>query len=81
MLSSVLKSERAVLVNIAIMRAFVNMRRLVATNAEISKKLAAIERKLGEHDGHLKQVFATIRAMMKAERGGRPIGYIRSKKK
>ena len=45
MLSSVLNSGRAVQVNIAIMRAFVNMRRLVATNAEISKKLDAIRAK------------------------------------
>ncbi|MBV9216970.1 MAG: ORF6N domain-containing protein [Acidobacteria bacterium] len=81
MLSSVLNSDRAVQVNIAIMRAFVNMRRLVASNDEIKKKLAAIEKKLGDHDGHFKQVFAAIRAMMKAESNSRPIGYIRNKKK
>lgn len=81
MLSSVLNSQRAVQVNIAIMRAFVNMRRLVATNAEISKKLAAIEKKLGDHDGHFKQVFAAIRNMMKAESKSKQIGYIRTKKK
>lgn len=81
MLSSVLNSDRAVQVNIAIMRAFVNMRRLVATNAEINKKLATIEKKLGEHDGHFKQVFGAIRAMMKAESNARTIGYIRNKKK
>ncbi|MBV9243023.1 MAG: ORF6N domain-containing protein [Acidobacteria bacterium] len=81
MLSSVLNSQRAVQVNIAIMRAFVNMRKLVATNADINKKLTAIEKKLGEHDGHFKQVFGAIRAMMKTENNARPIGYIRSKKK
>lgn len=63
MLSSILNSDRAVQVNIAIMRAFVNMRRIAATNDEFNKKLAAIENKLGDHDGHFKQVFAAIRAM------------------
>ena len=81
MLSSVLNSDRAVQVNIAIMRAFVNMRRLVATNEEINKKLAAIEKKLGDHDGHFNQVFAAIRAMMKATSNSEQIGYIRKKKK
>ena len=81
MLSSVLNSDRAVQVNIAIMRAFVNMRRLVASNAEITKKLAAIERRLGDHDDNFRQVFAAIRAMMKAESKSAQIGYIRKKKR
>lgn len=81
MLSSVVNSERAVQVNIAIMRAFVNMRRLAATSDEISKKLAAIEKKLSDHDGHFKQVFAAIRAMMAPERRPKQIGYIQKKKK
>ncbi len=76
MLSSVLNSDRAVQVNIAIMRAFVNMRRLVATNVEINKKLEAIEKKLGDHDGHFKEVFAAIRAMMAPKRQPKQIGYI-----
>lgn len=80
MLSSVLNSGRAVQVNIAIMRAFVNMRRLVATNAEISKKLDAIERKLETHDENFREVFAAIRAMMAPERQAKQIGYIKKKK-
>ncbi|MEO6654583.1 MAG: ORF6N domain-containing protein [Pyrinomonadaceae bacterium] len=80
MLSSVLNSGRAVQVNIAIMRAFVNMRRLVATNTEISKKLDAIERKLETHDGNFKEVFAAIRAMMAPDRQPKQIGYIKKKK-
>ncbi len=80
MLSSVLNSDRAVQVNIAIMRAFVNMRRLVATSDEISKKLTAIEKKLGDHDGHFKQVFAAIRAMTAPEKQPKQIGYIHKKK-
>lgn len=81
MLSSVLKSDRAVQVNIAIMRAFVNMRRLAVTSGEIKRKLATIERKLGTHDEHFKTVFAAIRNMMKAESKSKQIGYIRTKKK
>lgn len=80
MLSSVLNSERAVQVNIAIMRAFVNMRRLAATNDEINKKLTQIEKELGEHDGHFKQVFAAIRAMMAPAKQPKQIGYIQNKK-
>lgn len=80
-LSSVLNSNRAVQVNIAIMRAFVNMRRIAATNDEINKKLAAIEKKLGDHDGHFKQVFAAIRAMTAPEKQPKQIGYIQKKKK
>jgi ORF6N domain len=80
MLSTVLNSDRAVQVNIAIMRAFVNTRRLVASNEEIKKKLAAIERKLGDHDESFKTVFAAIRAMMRAEGKSEQIGYIRKKK-
>lgn len=81
MLSSVLNSNLAVQVNIAIMRAFVNMRRIAATNVEIQKKLAAIEKKLGDHDGHFKQVFAAIRAMAAPEKQPKQIGYIQKKKK
>jgi hypothetical protein len=80
MLSSVLNSSRAIQVNIAIMRAFVNMRKLVARNSEINRKLAVVERKLGEHDGHFKQVFAAIRAMMAPEKKPAKIGYIQNKK-
>jgi hypothetical protein len=45
MLSSVLRSKRAILVNVEIMRAFVVLRRLLATNAELSRKLAELSRK------------------------------------
>jgi hypothetical protein len=50
MLSSVLRSERAIAVNIEIMRAFVRMRELLASNKELAQKLAELERKLATHD-------------------------------
>jgi hypothetical protein len=50
MLSSVLRSERAVQVNVAIMRAFVSLRRMLASNDALSRKLAELERRLENHD-------------------------------
>lgn len=61
MLSSVLRSERAVLVNIEIMRAFVRLRQLLTTNAVLSRKLDALERK---YDDQFKVVFTAIRELM-----------------
>jgi hypothetical protein len=62
MLSSVLRSERAVCVNIEIMRAFVQLRRIVSTNADLVRKLASLEKK---YDAQFKVVFAAIRELMK----------------
>lgn len=64
MLSSVLHSERAVEVNIAIMRAFVRLRQILSTNKELAAKLEKMERKLGEHDEHFRVVFDAIRQLM-----------------
>lgn len=73
MLSSVLRSRRAVRVNIEIMRAFVRLRRMLASNAELAAKLAALERK---YDEQFKVVFDAIRRLMAPpERKGRRIGF------
>jgi hypothetical protein len=61
MLSSVLRSEQAVRVNIEIMRAFVRMRQLLAANAELARKLDALERK---YDAQFRVVFDAIRRLM-----------------
>jgi hypothetical protein len=61
MLSSVLRSPRAVQVNIAIMRAFVQLRQMIASHADLARKLAALERK---YDSQFKIVFDAIRALM-----------------
>ena len=65
MLSSVLRSERAVRVNIAIMRAFVRLRQLVVSHAGLKRRLDALERK---YDSQFKVVFDAIRALMEPER-------------
>ena len=61
MLSSVLRSPRAVHVNIAIMRAFVRLREMLLTNADLARKLADLERK---YDSQFKAVFDAIRQLM-----------------
>ena len=64
MLSSVLNSERAIEVNISIMRVFVRLRKLVASNASLARKLAELEDKLGQHDEQIQAVFEAIRQLM-----------------
>jgi hypothetical protein len=79
MLSSVLRSERAVQVNIEIMRAFVRLRRFLADNAELSRKLEALERK---YDVQFKVVFDAIRGLMTPKSAtSRPIGFVTPKDK
>ena len=73
-LSSVLNSERAVLVNIAIMRAFVRLREVLATHKDLARKLQEMGKK---YDAQFKVVFDAIRKLMappQAQR--RPIGFI-----
>ena len=64
MLSSVLNSERAVQVNIAIMRAFVKLREMLSTHKELAHKLAQLERKIEKHDEDIKLIFNAIRQLM-----------------
>jgi hypothetical protein len=64
MLSSVLRSGRAVQVNVAIMLAFVSLRRLLATNETLARKFAELERKLEGHDQAIKTLFDAIRELM-----------------
>lgn len=64
MLSSVLNSERAIDVNIAIMRAFVRLREILATNKDLARKLDEHDKKLGEHDEKFQFVFEAIRQLM-----------------
>ena len=61
MLSSVLRSPRAVRLNIEIMRAFVRLRQMLQSNGDIAKKLDALERKT---DGQFEVVFEAIRELM-----------------
>ena len=64
MLSSVLNSDRAIEVNIAIMRAFVRLRKIMSTHKDLARKLGDLERKLNEHDEKFAVVFEAIRQLM-----------------
>lgn len=76
MLSSVLKSKRAIAVNIEIMRAFVRMRELMASNKSLAQQLQKLERKVASHDVAISDVLRTIRELMKPPpRKSRPIGF------
>jgi ORF6N domain-containing protein len=64
MLSSVLKSERAVKVNIAIMRAFVRLREALETNRELARKFSELEERVRKHDDDIGAIIDAIRQMM-----------------
>jgi len=73
MLSSVLRSWRAIRVNIEIMRAFIHLRQMLASHVELARKLDALEQK---YDVQFKQVFEAIRQLMAPpEPKRRPIGF------
>ena len=73
MLSSVLRSQRAVQVNIEIMRAFIRLRQMLASHVELARKLDALEKK---YDAQFRQVFEAIRQLMAPpEPKRRPIGF------
>jgi hypothetical protein len=61
MLSSILRSKRAIQVNIDIMRAFVKLRQILASHVELARKLEALEKK---YDSQFKIVFEAIRQLM-----------------
>jgi hypothetical protein len=76
MLSSVLRSERAVRVNIEIMRAFVQLRQMLSSHADLARKLEALEKK---YDAQFKVVFDAIRELMRPPEPPRKprIGFVR----
>jgi hypothetical protein len=76
MLSSVLKSERAVKVNIAIMRAFVKLRETLETNRELARKFSELEKRVGKHDDEIGAIIDAIRQLMALpEKPRREIGF------
>ncbi len=73
MLSSILRSKRAVMVNIEIMRTFVKLREIMASHADLAKKLDALEKK---YDKQFRVVFQAIKQLMiPTESGTRQIGF------
>jgi len=77
MLSTVLTSERAIAVNIEIIRAFVSLRQLFVSNTELARRLDELESK---YDKQFKIVFDAIRELMATPaRGRREIGFVRER--
>ena len=74
MLSSVLRSERAIAVNIQIVRAFVQLKRMLATHADLARKIESLERK---YDAQFRGVFDAIRELMSPMENPKkqPIGF------
>jgi len=76
MLSTVLNSDRAIQVNIVIMRAFVRLRELLSTHKSVLHRLDELERKYQGHDSQIKVVFEAIRKLIEAPvRPKRRIGF------
>ena len=76
MLSGVLRSDRAIAVNIEIMRTFVELRRVASSYTAIETRLEEIERGLGGHDEQLHQIFKTLRQLISPPaRPKRPVGF------
>jgi hypothetical protein len=66
MLSSVLRSRRAIAVNIVIMRTFVKLRQLLATHEDLAHRLDQLEWRMAEQDGRVQYVFETIQHLIEA---------------
>src|SRR5437899_5090884 len=76
MLSSVLNSDRAIRVNIAIMRAFVKLRRTLETSRELAQKFSELEQRVGKHDEEIVGILEAIRQLTAPpENPRREIGF------
>ncbi len=75
MLSSVLRSPRAIEVNIAIMRAFVRLRQMALSIDEVARRVEDLERSLGKHGEDIDEIFATLRALLYPPASGREMGF------
>jgi len=76
MLSTVVNSERAVKVNIAIMRAFVKLRQTLETSRELTHKFSELEKRVGKHDEEIGAILEAIRQLMAPpEKPRREIGF------
>lgn len=64
MLSSVLHSPRAIEVNITIMRAFVHLRKMIASHKELAKKLKELEHHIKDHDEQIQAIFEAIQQLI-----------------
>lgn len=68
MLSSILNSQRAINMNIQIIRTFVKIRELLTTNDALNRKIMELEKKYGNHDEHIKKIVATLNLLLLDEK-------------
>ena len=78
MLSSVLRSERAIQVNIVIMRAFVKLRQVLSTDKNLARKLEELESKYDKHDVQIGTIFQALKQLIETPvQPRRRIGFVR----
>ena len=76
MAATVLNSERAVQMSVFVVRAFVRLREVLATNQQLAGKIDELERRLDTHDASIQELIEAIRELMEpAPASGRPIGF------
>ncbi len=76
MLSSILKSDRAIRVNVAIMRTFVRLRQTLESNRELARKFSELEQRIGKHDEEIAAILEAMRQLMAPpEKPRREIGF------
>lgn len=75
MLSSVLRSKRAIRVNIAIMRIFTRLRNILLTHKESSKKFNDLERQVGSNMKDIRNIFQVIRSLKKSDENPKKMGF------
>jgi uncharacterized membrane protein len=81
MLANILKSPVAIRASIQVVRAFVRLRQMLATNEPLARKMEALERKVGEHDSDLQSILTMLKQLLVSPPlpDKRPIGFAPSK--
>ena len=82
MLANVLRSSVAVRASIQVVRAFVHLRQMLATNEDLARKIEALEHKVGKHDADLQAILTVLQKLLQPKATAkRPIGFIGSDKR
>lgn len=80
MLSSVLKSKRAVSVNIQIMRTFIKLRKMLSKHASLARKLKELEGRVGNHDEQIKSIFDAINELIEMpDKTVKNVGFLKDR--
>jgi hypothetical protein len=75
MLSSVLNTKRAVSINIHIIRVFTRMLEMLTMHKDVLLKLEQLEKKVGEHDEQIQQIFECLKELLNSKTEAKPIGF------